>query len=323
MKRLLFLTIFCGTIFANSGLVSKSGVGLYIDAAYAPSWRECFPVTPIVYTPSVNDLNLLGPLFQDLAFTMNQNPDVYSPGVVIRADLSANRKASLQSVFYGFYEWKMNRANFVNEIKVSGVMYQESFNSVAISYLKHLSPRYCDYVSLSVLFGVRGMQQNNQINLSQSASTGVEGSINDIFAQINVNNVNRLIGLELGGIFRYRLSKRVYLEIPIKGGTYANLLDSSESLGGPALDLTLPTSYYFQLVTEEDKTRTFFGASGEVAPHLEIHLGNMYLFIGGSYLYVYGVNQGINQIQRNDIYRVQACDSFAITSVLGGVGVHF
>ncbi len=323
MKRILSVTFFCGTLFGNAGVFSKSGIGLYIDAAYAPGWRGCFPETPIVYKAKENNTAELGPFFEELVFRMNQSCDEYAPGLEIRADLSANRKASVQAVFYGLYGWNFNRATIENKIKIREVQYQEQFNSIEINYLKHLSPRYFDYVSISLLAGVRGIQQNNKIHLFESAHPGSEGEVTDIFAQMKLNNVNRLIGLQMGGIFRYRMSNRVYLDIPVKGAGYGNLLDYASFIGYPALNSTPPASFYLKYLSNENKTRVFAAASGEIAPRLEIHLGKMYAFIGGSYLYVYGINQAVNQIQREYVSKIQACDSFSIAGILIGGGVHF
>ena len=347
MKQLLFLTIFCGTIFGNSGVFSKAGVGLYFDAAYAPSWRGCFPATPLVYKTEINNSEELGLRFGKTLFAMNQGCEEFAPGLKVRADLSANRKGSVQAIFFGLYQWNFNRLiEEANEERIGfsippfgqeafgvshtfktfrevNVQYLEHFNSAEASYLQHPTPRYYDYFSVSILYGVRGMQQDNKIELSGLPDPLLGGPRNDVNALMSLNNVNRLIGLQLGGNLRYRMTKRIYLEIPLKCGGYGNLLDYSIAVGYPALDPNDTTTYFLKTLTDQNKTRVFGAASVETAPHMEIHFGRMYVYIGGSYLYVYGISQGIDQIKRNNITAVNACDNFTLASILAGVGVHF
>jgi hypothetical protein len=283
----------------------------------------------------------------DSVFQMDQNKNLYSPGVRFTADLSADRETSLQGVFLGFYKWKYTKQidnggyfmgfcvdpyqdvqatsclvedNF-KEFTELNFAYNEDFNSAEGNILSHLSPRYYDYVSVSFLIGVRAMEYRNNMTLGgiTSLNPGVEST--NIPAQVYLKNSNRFIGPQIGGDFRYRLTNTTFFCIPIKVGFYVNVIDY-------LVDLTYPMPFGINGVIADslvflDKTKTSAGYSVESTPQFEIHSGPFYLKLGVSILWIYGISPTYMQIANCALNKALEHAQINLYGVTLGAGLHF
>ncbi len=349
MYRFLLYICFVSSVFGNITYLSPAGVGLYVEAGYAPSWRNCLLGDPIVWT--VHDHGDEDPGIKTLEhglFHPNQGlNNTYAPGLRARADLSANRWGSVEGIFQGLYEWEFNKTVVEGRDQVGtsispfaqgpyllsndfmsfshiDVTYHEHFNSVELNYLKHLSPRYYDYFSVSVIFGLRGIQSENSMNLTgpMEGDDGVVDPSLDPIGTLYLNNRNRFIGAQIGGIMRYRITKKLYFECLVKGAILGDILDyqikifySEESTNPNHPRVT--TSF-----EDMDRVKAAMGYAAEATPKFEFHLGNMYLFAGGNFLYVHGISPTSIQITQKNLLNVSTCGSILLGSALIGLGIH-
>jgi hypothetical protein len=126
MHYIFFFILCVFSLCEASGIFSSPGLGLYVDAAFSPVWRDSFDTDAVlvkdsflatsgictsgIHTPGICTSGILGCYtLTDPIFKMSENENLYSPGVRFSADLSANRETSLQGVFLGFYKWEYSK----------------------------------------------------------------------------------------------------------------------------------------------------------------------------------------------------------------------
>jgi len=348
MHRFLLYICFVSSLFGNITYLSPAGVGLYVEAGYAPVWRSCLLGDPIVWTVSHGSTVDLGVSTLDQGlFHPNQGlTKIEAPGLRVRADLSANRWGSVEGIYQGLYEWEFNKTvvhgrdwigtsispfaqgpyllsyDFMSFAHID-VEYHEQFNSVELNYLKHLSPRYYDYFSVSVILGLRGIQSENSMNLTGPMEG--DGAVNpslDPIGTLYLKNKNRFIGAQIGGVIRYRITKKLYFECPVKGAILGDILDYQIKIFYSEESATPHQPRNTTPYQNMDRVKAAVGYAAEATPKFELHLGNIYVFAGGNLLYVHGVSPTSIQITQNNLLNVSTCGCIFLGSALVGLGLH-
>ncbi|MCH9621947.1 MAG: hypothetical protein S4CHLAM20_13780 [Chlamydiia bacterium] len=340
MRYSLFFIFVMVGLYSQPSYISKGGEGLYFDAAFAPMWRNDRSSDSIINSTASAMTDGFSRLVSPGFYNLSQSGNTYAPGIRVRADLAPSRKASIQAVYLGLYDWsfKDHVGNSVNmgisiypygdwpfgpnylfqSLRNIRIEYNEHFNSIEGSYLNHLTPRYYDYFSVAALIGLRGMKHDSSLEMGSIPNALSGEPTVDREANLYLKNENTFVGAQLGLILKYRFTRRIYIDIPLKGGLYADVVDSQIWIRYP--DYAAP-SYVVKDLVKRTSVRAAAGYSFETIPKVELHIGYGYLFAGGSCLYVHGVSPINRQITGYDLDKT-ACGGFILYGAIIGAGIH-
>jgi hypothetical protein len=354
--KLLALLLFSTNLYPQEGFLSRAGEGLFIDAAYAPSWRKDLGGSVIIRDVDFSTLGVS--YWSEPSFLMEDVGHLFSNGLLLRAEVSYDRGASLQGRFLGFYDWDFKR-DFFDENREMGISiapfilnsdgfnvqednferfrnlniaYQESFNSIELNFLDHLTTRYYNYFSVSFLSGLRALRYISKTDVFGTSDTTL-GVLLTPDNQVLIDNKNIFYGLQLGLIGRYRMGESVYVDVPIKGGVYVDQVSSHLRIYYAKENDTRAE------LQNLNKRKVVFGTCAEASPKLEMHYSGFYAYLGASFVYVYGISpsfmqladpvSGINSIgtvptaPSNNIDQPVSNAYLYFNTVFIGLGLHF
>lgn len=296
-----------GTDVASSSVVNSSG------STTTGEWTT----TGVVNTNGFNTIGYWG----GTIFSMKDIPSPFTGGLRVNANFSANRETAAEATFLGLYDFNyrnrftsstdelgvsispfiynelgqnIQKANFEG-LSVVGLDHKESFNSIELNAMNYSSPKYYDYFCVAMYKGIRAMEYKNSLDLD-CVSEEIEGFAPPVYNDVIVKNRNRFIGAQIGFLGMYRYSQRIYLSVPIKGGIFADIIQSNvkvnyrEVVDGQTPPTTLET------LADITRNEIGFGVCAETTPRIELHLGQMYFYLGGTFLYLFGTSPAAKQI---------------------------
>lgn len=345
MYRNLLFIISTASLFAQASYFHKAGEGLYLDAGFAPAWRNGRSNDGLVYNigtythkPEPGWLRLLEPV----VYRLRDSGNTQAPGLYIRADFAPKRRVGFEVVFLGLYDWRINK-EIRNNDELMGItinpygqwaygprynfqrfthltlQYSEHFNSYEGNYLSHMSPRYGDFFSVAWLLGLRGIRYDNKLVFS-GATRPRDGYPDNVFeSTLSLKDTNTFLGGQFGIDFRYQLSKHLYFMVPLKVGAAVNMIDYHIFVQYP--EFVSGVNYRLTDLVNRHTSGTKVGYFFDLKPKFELHIGYCYLYLGGAYFFINGPTSTTSQLSKYWL-NSSVPDDFMLYGFLLGGGFH-
>ena len=232
-----------------------------------------------------------------------------------------------------FYQYQYFESGDFN----ASIVYKENLDSFETNILNHLSIKDREYFYCTSLIGFRWIGYNNKIDtrsfldVKRQLVKTFEPPPNsvkllnketyDIPGTLTLDNKNTFLGCQVGGILGYNINRFLYLDIPLKGGIYLNIIDYKVSLSYKNTGLSEVKD---SIENHRDDQTYAVGYSAQMSPKIQIDAGYLYAYLGGTFFYLFGISPTYEQITSGaDVYIVDRYGELSMSSINLGLGLHF
>lgn len=312
-----FLAFFLGLSMALSasektGIITEDGNAGSFDAGYFGVWQDRLNNVPIVYLSSTTTNNLTA----NIEETAQNITPRYATGTRIQGELNPNPLETAQFVFIGFINWQQNGLFIAPEkniyIPIEGIegldnwqnianlyySYHDQIFSFELSYWRHLTPRFSDYFSFSILGGLRYIGLKDRLEYLASQASEAQNTL-------RVQQNNRIIGVQTGLDINYRVTERFFWVNEFKFTLAPNFIEQQIFLTDDSPEAVVNDSEHYHL------TATY---GFDLVSTFSFHLGFLCFKAGVQWLSLFNIalspyqvvaGRDIDNINWNEIYTIK------------------